>query len=86
MSKSKRLEDLTSDEIKDLKVVFAPGCFDNFEGSQEELDELIAEITQMVKSGEILEKSVPVEELDEDEIEFIENLVNKTESGNRNLQ
>lgn len=29
-----------------LKVVFAPGCFDSFEGSQEELDELMSEITE----------------------------------------
>ena len=29
-----------------LKVVFAPGCFDSFEGTQEELDELMAEITE----------------------------------------
>ena len=39
-----------------LKIVFAPGCFDGFEGTQEELDELIAEITRMAESGEILEK------------------------------
>lgn len=31
---------------KPLKVVFAPGCFDSFEGSQEELDSLMAEITE----------------------------------------
>ena len=29
-----------------LKVVFAPGCFDSFEGSQQELDELVAEISE----------------------------------------
>ena len=86
MPEEKRFEDLTPDEMKEIKIVFAPGCFDNFEGSQEELDELIAEITQMVKTGEILEKSVPVEDLDDDELEFIESLVNKTDSGNRNLQ
>jgi hypothetical protein len=27
-----------------LKIEFAPGCFDHFEGSQEELDELIKSI------------------------------------------
>lgn len=86
MPEEKRFEDLTPDEMKEIKIVFAPGCFDNFEGSQEELDELIAEITQMVKTGEILEKSVPVEDLDDDELEFIESLVNKSDSGNRNLQ
>jgi hypothetical protein len=82
----KKFEDLTTEECQDLKIVFAPGCFDQFEGSQEELDELIAEITKMVKTGEILEKSTPVDELDDDELEFIENLVNQDASGNRNLQ
>jgi hypothetical protein len=36
-----------TDEKKPLKIEFAPGCFDNFEGSQEELDEFIKEITTM---------------------------------------
>ena len=30
-------------EQKEIKVMFAPGCFDDFEGSQEELDSLINE-------------------------------------------
>jgi hypothetical protein len=30
-----------------MKVEFAPGAFDNFEGTQEELDELVAEIKNM---------------------------------------
>ena len=29
---------------KPLKVEFAPGCFDNFDGTQEELDGLMTEI------------------------------------------
>lgn len=32
---------------KDFKIEFAPGCFDNFEGTQEELDEMIKEIQSM---------------------------------------
>ncbi len=32
---------------KELKIEFAPGCFDNFEGTQEELDALIADIQTM---------------------------------------
>ena len=39
------------------KVVFAPGCFDNFEGTQEELDSLVAELQRLVESGELLENS-----------------------------
>ena len=49
---------------EEIKIVFAEGCFDNFEGTQEELDELLAEINRMVTSGEIFEKSRPVD-LDE---------------------
>jgi hypothetical protein len=86
MTEEKKFEDLTSEECKDLKIVFAPGCFDQFEGTQEELDELIASIHQMVKSGEILDKSTHVADLDDDELEFIENLVNQNTSGTRSLQ
>ena len=38
-------------EKKKVELVFVPGCFDNFEGSQEDLDELLAEIQRMVDSG-----------------------------------
>jgi hypothetical protein len=31
---------------KKLNVVFAPGCFDDFEGTQDELDDLIKQITE----------------------------------------
>jgi hypothetical protein len=64
MTNEKKLEDLTTDEIKELKIEFAPGCFDNFEGTQEELDALIADIKNMLVSGEILENS---RELNEDD-------------------
>jgi len=37
------------------KVVFAPGCFDDFEGTQEELDAFMAEILEMLKSEDIRE-------------------------------
>lgn len=42
-------------------IEFAPGCFDNFDGTQEELDELIAEITSMVEDGSILENSIELD-------------------------
>jgi|TARA_R110000851_G_scaffold11614_3_gene40668 hypothetical protein len=44
-----------------IKIQFAPGAFDNFEGTQEELDEFIAEITAQAESGELLSKSVPID-------------------------
>lgn len=52
---------MTKDNPEGIKVVFAPGCFDNFEGTQEELDEFVAEINRMVETGEILEKSMPLD-------------------------
>ena len=60
---------------KELKLVFAPGCFDNFDGTQEELDEMIEQIRKMAETGELFEKSNPVsidelvDELTDDEIE-----------------
>lgn len=65
-------------EDKELKITFAEGCFDNFEGTQEELDEMIAEITKMFseKTPEEIEAmsrplSEVLDELDEDELETI---------------
>jgi hypothetical protein len=49
-------------EDKKLKVEFAPGAFDSFEGTQEELDEFIAEIYKAIDSGELFENSVELTE------------------------
>lgn len=38
-----------------LKIVFEPGSFDDFDGTQEELDELVKAITDFIESGEFLE-------------------------------
>lgn len=46
---------------KGVEVIFAEGCFDNFEGTQEELDEFVAEINRMAESGELFEKSMPLD-------------------------
>ena len=66
-------------EKKPLKVVFDPGCFDNFEGTQEELDNLIKEIQEGAENGTLFEKSNPVsieslmETLSEEEVEDLLN-------------
>ncbi len=52
------------DNAKEWKIEFAPGAFDNFDGTQEELDELVAEIEKSVADGTFLEDSEPVD-LDE---------------------
>ncbi len=44
-------------EKKKMEVIFAPGCFDSFEGTQEELDKMMAEIHEMIESGELFQKS-----------------------------
>jgi hypothetical protein len=51
-------------EEKKLKVEFAPGAFDHFEGTQEELDEMMAEITTMfteLTPEELEARSAPVD-------------------------
>jgi hypothetical protein len=49
-----------------VKVVFAEGCFDDFDGTQEELAEFIADIQNMANNGTLLDGAV---ELREDESE-----------------
>jgi hypothetical protein len=58
-------------EKRPLRVVFDPDCFDNFNGTQEELDEFVAQIQAMAESGLLFENSVEltdedIEELDEE--------------------
>lgn len=77
-------------EEKKPEIVFAPGCFDSFEGSQEELDELINEIKRLVETGEIFERSMPldVDSLEDEDPELAEKLAAtfSEESNKRNLQ
>jgi hypothetical protein len=53
---------------KKLEIVFAPGAFDNFEGTQEELDALVAGIKQMMEDGTLFENS---EEVSPEEAEMV---------------
>lgn len=43
------------------EIVFAPGAFDEFDGTQEELDDVVAEIKSMFASGDFLANSEPVD-------------------------
>jgi len=72
-------------ENKDLKLVFAPGCFDTFEGTQEELEELMAEIQASFDSGEMLEKGTDVD-LDSLSDEDYEALMRAVDDTPRQLQ
>jgi hypothetical protein len=49
---------------KHIKIEFAPGAFDQFDGTQQELDEFIAELHRMAESGELEQHS---QSLDDDE-------------------
>ncbi len=78
-----------------MKITFAPGCFDNFEGTQEELDAMVAEIQGIFENltpEELQERSRPisVDALLEDESisddEFEQLLGALVERDNRNLQ
>lgn len=56
---------------KPIKIEFAPGSFDQFEGTQEELDQLLAEIYSMFENKspeEIAEMSRPLTEADFDQL------------------
>ena len=75
--------DKDNDQPK-IKVVFMEGCFDDFDGTQEELNELIAHIQEMAESGELLENSVEIgaiEDLEELEDEVMD-IVPMLTSGN----
>lgn len=84
----KKFEDLTTDEMKELKIEFAPGCFDHFEGTQEELDALISQIKEMFASGEAQRMARPLDldDLDEEDMEFLEKLQAFENNEKRNLQ
>jgi len=71
---------------EDLKLVFAPGCFDSFEGTQEELDALMAEIQSLFDSGEMLEQGtlVDYDDLSDEDLETVARLVD--DSDPRQLQ
>jgi hypothetical protein len=58
-------------ENKKLKIEFAPGAFDNFEGTQAELAELVSGIQNMfanMSSEELAARSKPVNLDDLDEL------------------
>lgn len=81
-------------EKKKMEVVFAPGCFDHFDGTQEELDQLIKEIQEGAENGTLFEKSNPVtiedllEDLSEEEVEDLLSTIEglDPESPRRTLQ
>jgi hypothetical protein len=57
----KTINELTAEDFPKIKVVFAPGAFDDFDGSQEELDELMVQIQSMISDGSLFDKSKSVD-------------------------
>ncbi len=80
-----------TEDKKPVEIVFAPGCFDHFEGSQEELDDLVKQITEMAKTGELFERSNPVDietladELSDEELEDLMEQLADIDLSNRKL-
>ena len=76
-------------EEKKIKVEFAPGAFDNFDGTQDELDELLAEIYGMFdgKTAEEIEAmSRPLSEIDDIPEDVLEQLMKLEDPSKRKLQ
>lgn len=58
---------------KHPKVVFAEGCFDFFDGTQSELEELVKEVERLNDSGELLDSAEPLTYEEEQELMHILN-------------
>lgn len=78
---------------KKLKIEFAPGAFDSFDGTQEELDQLMVEIQKMFEDAtpeELEAMSRPLTEEDFEDLpdEAKENIASflSDETPKRNLQ
>jgi len=53
----KKFDDITEPEDfnpEEMQLEFVPGCFDDFEGTQEELDEMIEHIKEMFAAGKFV--------------------------------
>lgn len=77
-----------------MKIIFAPGCFDDFNGTQEELEAFITEITETLLSGDIQEDCVVSDEFfatrhvvedDEDEFDITASIEQMTQARKRML-
>ena len=53
-----------------LKLVFGNGAFDGFEGTQEELDEIVADIEKMFADGTFMDNAQLLDP--EEETKFVE--------------
>ena len=63
-----------SNNDKPMKIVFAPGCFDDLDMTQEELDEFVKMIQDKVADGTLFEESRALDPNDPEDIELMERL------------
>ena len=54
----------------EVKVVFAKGSMDDFDGTQKELDALVAEIKEMIANGAFA-TAIPITEEEEEELNLL---------------
>lgn len=71
------------DSPKKMKIVFAPGCFDNMDMSQEELDEFVKMLETKVEDGSLLEESRSLDPDDPEDAEIIERLLQAQEDNEK---
>ena len=55
------------DNKSPLKIKFVEGSFDDFDGTQEELDEMVNEITKFLQSDEFAEALATAEQSESDD-------------------
>ena len=61
------------------KIIFEPGSFDKFEGTQEELDAFVAKLTEILSNEEFLKNlNETIDVVDDDEAEEIREIFNKS--------
>ena len=65
--------------MSEMKIVFMEGCFDDFEGTQDELNELIADLNKQLQDGSLLLNAEPLSE--EDEQALIEKFQDRRQKG-----
>ena len=50
------------------KIIFAPGCFDAFDGTEEELAAMLADIHTMVENGTLMDNATRLTPEEEEEL------------------
>ena len=51
-----------------LKIIFAPGCFDNFDGTEKELAAMLADIHAMAENGTLMDNATRLTPEEEEEL------------------